>query len=340
MIATTTPTAVATLNGTTGDTTLDAAILANLQQAINSWMSHVSGLGTVTVQMNLIAMGQNSTLANCSATRYSVNGNDSIDPAFTNIMPDTYTTLDTGSHLGNIPSLNGVPQDITVNLNTSYLSSFYTGLDGNPGSQYDLQTTLLHEMARGLGFGGETAGDGSNTTGFKDGWDHYQTQINGSTFFTGANAEALNGGAPVQVCTLSDGEGYSCISNGGDAYSNDLMSGLGLGTGTVRGISNMDLAILADVGAPITGMAGVVTLAGTSTLSATTGNSVSLGGVTLADTGLFSASPPPGTVDPSLVTLPVSDTPGLLAASSPFTSVRTCAPTCLATRLMASTTAS
>ena len=294
----TSPLGVATLNDPDNlGGAADPAILANLQQAIDAWMPHLIGHGTVTVQMNITDIDGGNVLADCGPTVDLVQG--SLDGKEL-LSPDTYFELRTGSHFGSYS------QDITINLNSSFLSQLYTGLDGNvqPG-QYDLQSILLHEMERGLGFGGQTRTDGSNSTSYETMWDHYLTPMNGSTFFTGANAEAVNGG-PVQVCTLDDGEGYSCISNGGDAYAADMMSGLGLPTGTVRQtISSIDLAILADVGAPITGIAGTVTVGNTLALSAGAGTPVSLSALTLADTGALTSS---------IVTLTLSDTHGVLAA--------------------------
>lgn len=98
-------------------------------------------------------------------------------------------------------------------------------------------------------------------------FDHYIQTINGTVDFTAPNAEAVYGSllgtdvaTPVPLTTLAGGEGYAHFANSTlDVNATDLMTGLGLPPGTQRDISAMDLAVLADVGAPVT--AGVATTA-------------------------------------------------------------------------------
>jgi len=62
----------------------------------------------------------------------------------------------------------------------------------------------------------------------------------------------------VPLTTLNNGEGYAHFANStSDPNADDLMTGLGLPPGTQRDISTMDLAVLEDVGAPVT--AGIAT---------------------------------------------------------------------------------
>ncbi|OON63569.1 peptidase [Massilia sp. KIM] len=52
--------------------------------------------------------------------------------------------------------------------------TFYLGLDNNAGSQIDLVTVLLHEMAHGLGFQTYTSGaSGRQIRGIPSVWDHF-----------------------------------------------------------------------------------------------------------------------------------------------------------------------
>ena len=55
---------------------------------------------------------------------------------------------------------------------------------------------------------------------------------------------------------LNNGENfYHFANNSGDPLAQDLMSGLGIGQGQMRDISAVDLAVLQDVGAPVTATA-------------------------------------------------------------------------------------
>ena len=47
-------------------------------------------------------------------------------------------------------NLNGNLPDIYVSMNTDF--NWYFGIDGEPGTQHEFLSTLLHEMAHGIGF--------------------------------------------------------------------------------------------------------------------------------------------------------------------------------------------
>lgn len=258
-------------------------LVADVKQALDAWTTHLSGLGTLTVQVNLVNDGQNGLLASGGPTLDAVIGTEDGNNL---IESGAVFELATGSHL------SGGASDIIVNVNASYLSEFYLGGGSSvPSGQYDGLSLFEHEIAHGLGVGGETSQSGTNTTGYENLWDHDLANVAGTEVFTGTNATAVNGGVQVNVTTLNNGEAYGHIANSSsDPNANDLMTGLGLYTGIQRSISNLDLAILADTGAPITGMAGTVTIGVTSALTTPAGAVTSLGSLTLADTGAFTSS--------------------------------------------------
>ena len=166
----------------------------------------------------------------------------------------------------------GLSSDITVNLLAGNLGSVYVNPSPTPmpsgtvpAGEYDLVTVFRHELAHGFGFGGLT--DSNGTLGSQETlFDHYIQNVNGTIDFTGPDAEATYGAllgtgtaTPVPLTTLNNGEGYAHFANSTlDVNATDLMSGLGLPPGTQRDISAMDLAVLQDVGAPVTASVGVV----------------------------------------------------------------------------------
>ena len=78
--------------------------------------------------------------------------------------------------------------------------------------------------------------------------------------FVGPDAEAVYGAylgtdvpTPVPLTLLNNGENFAHVANqSSDPLAQDLMSGLGIGEGQMRDISSVDLAMLEDVGLPVT----------------------------------------------------------------------------------------
>ena len=77
--------------------------------------------------------------------------------------------------------------------------------------------------------------------------------------FVGGNAETAYGAllgtaaTPVPLTILSNGETYFHVANASsDPLGHDLMNGIGLTAGTSVDISQVDLAMLRDAGAPVT----------------------------------------------------------------------------------------
>ena len=274
------------------------ALVADVKQALDVWVTHLAGVGTLTVAVDVFNGGQNGLLADGAPTLDAVTG--TLDGRTLTTSGAVYE-LSTGRHLGSDGS------DITINVNAAYLGQEYLGSGGVPSGQYDGLSLFEHEIAHGLGFGGFTSQTGSLDADYETLWDHDLSSVGGTEVFTGANATAANGGVQVNITTLNNGEGYAHLANSySDPNAGDLMTGLGLPMGVQRSISGVDLAILADVGAPITGMAGTITVGGPATATATVGTASSVGGITLTDTGAFTSS---------TLTLTVTDTAGRLAAT-------------------------
>jgi hypothetical protein len=129
------------------------------------------------------------------------------------------------------------PSDIVANFNSSF--SWYYGIDGNPGAQFDLMTVVLHELGHALGFfGSMTASGGVGSWGFSGSPVVYDSlAINGSyqpltnttifpnpstvlgsqlvsnnLFFNGTTAKLANGGIPPRLyapATWSQGSSFS-----------------------------------------------------------------------------------------------------------------------------------
>lgn len=276
----------------------DAAVLADMRAAMAAWAGHLQGLGTLTVQVNISDMNNSSLLADgapsCGVAAGPLDGR-------TLVTLSSESELSTGVHMSD-------QADIVVNINSQNLGRLYLG-GGSvvPSGQYDGLSLFEHEIAHGLGLAGETTQQGALGSD-EELWDHYLTNIGGVEYFTGPNAEKVAGGPVAVTYNLGNGEDYAHLANSrADPNANDLMSGLGLPAGTSRPISDIDLAILADVGAPITGIAGTACVSGAS-LEVVGGSGASPAALSLAvgDTGALTST---------VVTLTLKDSLGVLGTS-------------------------
>jgi len=225
----------------------DTALITDADAAAADWAQYFSGLGTIEIEIDVTP----TTRANGGPVTVVPDGTNGSRTVY---EAGTISEMTTGSH----PS--GTPPDIVISIDPTYLQD-ELWLDPNPGgpspipsNRTDAVSVLRHEL--GHSFGIITYRDLSTGTlpaAYEMTWDEL-TQIDGSghAWFTGANAEAVYGG-PVPVTSVQNGEQYAHLGNSlSDADSNDLMNGLQFNEGTAYHISSLDLAILKDLGAPIT----------------------------------------------------------------------------------------
>ncbi len=279
----------------------DAAVLADMQTAMATWAGHLQGLGTLTVQVNITDMNDPSCLADGAPSSGVAAG--PLDGR-TLVTLSSESELSTGVHMSD-------QADIVVNINSQNLGQLYLG-GGSvvPSGQYDGLSLFEHEIAHGLGFAGETTPQGTLGSD-EELWDHYLSNIGGVEYFTGPNAEKVAGGPVAVTYNLGNGEDYAHLADSyADPNARDLMSGLGLPAGTSRPISDIDLAILADVGAPITGIAGTAGVSGAS-LEVFGGSGTSTG----SPAALSLAVGDTGALTSTVVTLTLKDSHGVLGTS-------------------------
>ncbi|MBV9734487.1 MAG: Hint domain-containing protein [Acidisphaera sp.] len=225
----------------------DAGLVTDLAAAAADWSQYIAGAGTLVIALDFAALGS-GVLANGGATVDIGNGG-TLDGR-TLLTPSSIYELTTGQHV------QGYTTDITVTVSTEYLDSLYIDpdpADGDavPAGEYDALSLLRHELAHGFGFGGATTSSGS--LGSEETlWDHYlQKNPDGTADFVGPTAESVYGG-PVPITTLDNGEAYSHVGNSADGpLGQDLMNGVGMQAGRTYDISSVDLAMLSDVGVPV-----------------------------------------------------------------------------------------
>jgi Ca2+-binding RTX toxin-like protein len=153
--------------------------------------------------------------------------------------------------------VTGANPDIVINLDPAYVRN-ELWLDPTPGAAPVIPTTrtdavsvLVHEIGHGLGFNGWRDGTtGALPGNYLDTFDLQVGNPGGGPVFNGPTATAVFGGAvPL---TLGNYGHYGNVSEPpGTNPLAGLMNGVAYYRGTRYAISDLDLAILTDVGDPI-----------------------------------------------------------------------------------------
>lgn len=259
-----------TLNDSDGLTTAqENQIVNDLSAAALDWAQYVTGHAPLRIQLNITSGASGSELANGGFATSVASGE--VINGRTVIIPSSIYALTTGNYIA------GSTADVVVNLplGTNELDSSgglyvnpspFSGGGSVPSNEFDLVTVFRHELAHGLGFGGLTTQSGSLGSD-ETLYDSYiQDTVSNGTItaanFVGPDAEAAYGvylgtdtPTPVPLTLLNNGENFAHFANSSsDPLGKDLMSGVGLTPGTQRDISSVDLAVLEDVGLPVTAL--------------------------------------------------------------------------------------
>ncbi len=250
------------------DPTLERDIVGLLQAATNDWGQYVTGHAPLRISLTIADTTNGAILASAGFAGSIPSGQTiGTQEIWT---PASIHALTTGSYI------QGTTADINMTLfaGGSNLANLF--IDPTPEEEgtvpllkFDLRTVFRHEMAHGLGFAGfanpDTGIVGNDITLFDF---HTQSIVNAGTIeqavFTGPLAQTAYGlflgtgvDTPIPLTTLNNGQAlFHYANSAGDPLGPLLMNGIGLGTGTSVAISATDLAMLRDVGLPVT--AGIV----------------------------------------------------------------------------------
>jgi hypothetical protein len=222
-----------------GHSPQDAALLADVSAAVAHWARYLGGLGSLNVQVNVL--GLSGAVASGGPGTIVMAGTDAGRIVYRSSAASELLT-------GTDP--NGSQADLRLNVDPGYLASLW--LDPNspmPLSKYDGLTVFMHEIGHGLGiltFRNAVTGALSDA---ETEWDRLVSlNANGTASFNGTYAKAIYGG-PVPVTTLQNGEQYSHIGNSPtEPAGKDVMLGTGLPPGVRYDVSDLDLAIMKDLG--------------------------------------------------------------------------------------------
>lgn len=227
----------------------DTRLVAALNEALADFSGHMSGQGTLVTQLNLGDAG--ASRADGSSTVYLANGLTAGGQTL--VQLGSIEALTTGRHP------QGATSDITINLDRSYLPLLHFGDDPVPAGRVDAASVFRHELQHSFGMTGYIQNDGVplSNGAFMTAYDTFiERHADGSAFFTGPTAESVYGGAVPLTTTSTTQNFYHLANTLSDTLVHDLMTGVYF-SGQTYEISNLDLAILKDVGAPVTDLNGM-----------------------------------------------------------------------------------
>ncbi|MBR0668260.1 hypothetical protein GXW71_28160 [Roseomonas hellenica] len=226
----------------------DSAIVAAAD-----WLNDIVGLGTLELQVTIAQTPSNAATGGPGtwgfAFKRALDGR-SVDQ----YDPGTLTEIRSGV------DRNGAAPDAVITIDPDKLNAAFGGFwfDPNPfdaihqvpANLTDGLSVLAHEIGHALGLSGYRDDRGNFDT-VVSGFDAFVSFINGSPFFNGPNAVSVYGG--LVPLTPAPGNLYHY----GDLRSGGLLGGVmnpyTPTVGTEREITELDLAILEDIGYQIIG---------------------------------------------------------------------------------------
>jgi hypothetical protein len=204
---------------------------AAFEAALSVWASQISSSVPISVSANWVPLGA-GVLGSARAT--NLWRNFSGAPVGNTWFPDAVANKITGTDLDPSP-------DLIVSFNSTL--AWYYGTDGAAGTNYDLMTVVLHELAHGLGFfgsmnvafNGSWGGINGTFTGSPVMYDRFAinslsqllidttifpnpglalgTQLTTNVFFSGLGARSANGGSAPKLYSPSPWQAGSSYSH-------------------------------------------------------------------------------------------------------------------------------
>jgi hypothetical protein len=153
---------------------------------------------------------------------------------------------------------NGTAPDIELGFNLNYLTNELwfdpdpvTRQAIVPSNRTDAMSVFLHEIGHGFAMNGWRAdADFSLPSSFMSTFDELLSFENDNVFFTGSEAMSLFG-APVPMTRFNHRHFGNIFPRPGSELIPDLMNGVVFFRGTRYSISDLDLALMSDVGLPV-----------------------------------------------------------------------------------------
>ncbi|MES2091224.1 MAG: PEP-CTERM sorting domain-containing protein [Pseudomonadota bacterium] len=217
-------------------------INSNVHAALNQWGSFLAGSADLSIQVNITDAVERAS--GRSFTSAYLRNNGSFNIYEQGVAEELRTGIDP----------NGDAPDIELQLNPTYLAN-ELWFDPNPElrnatvdtNRTDAMSVFIHELGHAIAFNGwghlET---GAIPADYVSTWDDLVVYDGSNTFFSGLSAENLYGG-PIPI-TNNNNFHIGNLDNPGADLVSDLMNGVIFNRGQRYSVSNLDLAIISDLG--------------------------------------------------------------------------------------------
>jgi hypothetical protein len=254
-----------------------AALLeADMTKAASEWLDHLENPSHAPINIRLnITDDSNNHPGFYGGPAYVVSTGTGDNATWESAVE---YKLQNGADLdGSAKLSDGAPADVYIDINSDFLTRegwldpnpFDDGSVVPPSDKVDMVSELMKDFGRGLGLGLLSTLDwrtGTFGAGEKTTWESLldiETSPDGGklAYFKGSHAERENGG-PVVVNSDTPGLAYQYLGNGdvptGDAIdpktgSPDVLYGVAFDVGRRYEVSDLDVAILQDLGYHIKG---------------------------------------------------------------------------------------
>ena len=243
-----------------------ALLKGDMAQAATEWLNDIANPGhtPINILLNITDDDKTHSKFDGSPAFLMSTGTEANDTWESAVEYKLRNGADPTTGLESFPKLSdGAQADVVININSHYLNSV-GWLDPNPGEgsdpvpayKVDMVSELVHEFGHGLGIGvtkSLSTTTGTFDAGEKTTWESLLDIEKSGTYFTGSHAIREHGG-PVVVTTNTPEENYghlgNTLSDATDPKTGgpDVMYGVSFDTGKRYEVSDLDVAILQDLG--------------------------------------------------------------------------------------------
>jgi hypothetical protein len=216
--------------------------------AARNWLSDINGLGSIEIQINIAQTSSNT--ANGQAGTSNFVSSRLVEGRTVNLWePGALTEIRSGV------DRNGTAPDIIINVDPDRINEAFGSywFDPNPfdadhrvpANLSDGVNLIEHEIGHGLGFQGWRDWRTGAFSGVVSPYDTFVIFVGGNPFFNGPKAVAAYGGlVPLTPGNLMH---YGATAEG-PGLTGGIMNGVQTPVGRERRLSQLDFAILEDLG--------------------------------------------------------------------------------------------
>ena len=223
--------------------TQDTYVYQALNDALSAWSKFLNGNGVLNVHVSISGLGGSSSTA---GTHIAQAGPTAVTPNAFDPNAVVPTVIDTSGAYALRTGQHITSSDIDITFNSAFLP--VTGVR----QSIDLVAVFEHELMHGFGLVGYRTSAAPVTGPIESKWDQLVTGTN-QLYFTGPEATYVYGGYVPVTTGLSTGSNYYHVGAAGNASDPAILRGdlIYPIDSPGRAIGALDVAILGDIGVPL-----------------------------------------------------------------------------------------